>query len=165
VLANHERFTDDMLKNWHYEGPERGVGSKARVKAVAAGRTDTVDIEVIEAEAPVRTMERNVGAGGRRIATGTYILAPFPTAPPASPSSTPGARRRGANDWPRPWSGPSCAAVTSVRCSASLMRSETAQQVTSARRGHRSRATSRSPYENAYLARWRDTGRAGGEAR
>ncbi|MDA8039997.1 MAG: SRPBCC family protein [Actinomycetota bacterium] len=78
VLANHERFTDHMLKNWHYEGPERGVGSKARVKAVAAGRTDTIDIEVIEAEAPVRTMERNVGAGGRRIATGTYILAALP---------------------------------------------------------------------------------------
>ena len=46
-----------------------------RLKAVAAGHADTIDLEVIEAEAPVRTVERSVGAGGRRIATGTYILA------------------------------------------------------------------------------------------
>jgi hypothetical protein len=57
---------------------ERGVGSRARVTAVAGGRTETIDIEVIEAERPARNVERNVGADGRRVATGTYVLADLP---------------------------------------------------------------------------------------
>ena len=24
ILANHEVFTDHMMRDWHYEGPERG---------------------------------------------------------------------------------------------------------------------------------------------
>ncbi len=78
VMANHEPFNDHMMQDWHFAGPPRGVGSKARVKAVAAGRTETVDIEVIEAERPVKTVERNVGAGGKRVGTGTYTLADLP---------------------------------------------------------------------------------------
>ena len=77
VLANHELFTDHMFRDWQYEGSARGVGAKARVTAVAAGRTETIDIEVIEAERPARNMERNVGASGR-VATGTYTLAELP---------------------------------------------------------------------------------------
>jgi hypothetical protein len=77
VLANHELFTDHMLRDWRYEGPARGVGAKAKVTAVAAGRTDPLDMEVIEAERPTRTMERNVGASGR-VMTGTYTLAELP---------------------------------------------------------------------------------------
>jgi len=74
VMANHEPFTDHILKNWEYSGPDRGVGSKARVHVSAGGRTDTVDIEVIDAERPARIVERNIGAGGKRVATGTYTL-------------------------------------------------------------------------------------------
>jgi hypothetical protein len=78
VLASHELFTDHMMRDWRYEGPERGVGAKARVTAVAGGRpVDTLDMEVIEAERPVRSVERNVGAGGR-VMTGTYTLAELP---------------------------------------------------------------------------------------
>ena len=77
VLANHEHFTDHMLRDWHCEGPARGVGAKARVTAVAGGRAETLDMEVIEAERPVRNVERNVGASGR-IATGTYTLEELP---------------------------------------------------------------------------------------
>jgi len=73
VLANHELFTDHMLRDWQCEGPARGAGAKARVTAVVAGRAEAVDIEVIEAERPVRNKERNAGASGR-IATGTYTL-------------------------------------------------------------------------------------------
>jgi hypothetical protein len=73
VLANHELFTGHMLRDWRCEGPARGVGAKARVTAVAGGRTEAVDIEVIEAERPARNKERNVGASGR-VATGTYTL-------------------------------------------------------------------------------------------
>ena len=79
VMANHEPFTNHILKDWEYSGPDRGVGSRARVHVSAAGRTDTVDIEVVDAERPTRIVERNIGAGGKRIATGTYTLSDRPT--------------------------------------------------------------------------------------
>jgi hypothetical protein len=78
VLANHEQFTDHMMRNWRLQGPERGVGTKARVDAVLGGHSEPIDIEVIEADPPIRNVERNVGAGGRRVATGTYTLDQFP---------------------------------------------------------------------------------------
>ena len=78
VMANHEPFTDHMLKQWEYSGPDRGVGSKARVQVSAAGRTETVDIEVVSAERPQKIVERNVGLGGRRIGNGTYVLEELP---------------------------------------------------------------------------------------
>jgi carbon monoxide dehydrogenase subunit G len=79
VMANHEPFTNHMLRDWEYSGPDRGVGSKARVKAVAGGRTDTVDIEVVSAERPRKIVEQNVGSGGRRVANGTYTLEALPS--------------------------------------------------------------------------------------
>ncbi len=42
------------------------------------GRIETIDIEVVDADAPVRTVERNVSAGGRRVGTGTYELVELP---------------------------------------------------------------------------------------
>jgi hypothetical protein len=77
VLANHELFTDHMFRDWRCEGPARGVGAKVRVTAVVGGRAEAVDVEVIEAERPVRNKERNVGASGR-VATGTYTLDELP---------------------------------------------------------------------------------------
>jgi carbon monoxide dehydrogenase subunit G len=79
VMANHEPFTNHILKDWEYSGPDRGVGSKARVRVSAGGRTDTVDIEVVDAERPTRIVERNVGAGGKRVANGTYTLSALPS--------------------------------------------------------------------------------------
>ena len=78
VTANHEPFTDHMLHDWEYSGPDRGVGSKARVKTTMGGRTDTIDIEVVSAQRPTRIVEQNIGAGGRRIANGTYTLTALP---------------------------------------------------------------------------------------
>ncbi|MGN6168660.1 MAG: SRPBCC family protein [Solirubrobacteraceae bacterium] len=79
VMANHEPFTNHMMRDWEYSGPERGVGSKARVKTdLGAGRTDVVEIEVISGERPVKIIEQNTGAGGRRVANGTYILEELP---------------------------------------------------------------------------------------
>jgi carbon monoxide dehydrogenase subunit G len=78
VMSNHESFTNHMLQDWTYSGPDRGIGSKAKVTVKAAGRSDTVDMEVIAAERPKTIVERNVGAGGRRIATGTYVLDELP---------------------------------------------------------------------------------------
>ena len=79
VMANHEPFTNHILKDWEYSGPDRGVGSKARVHVSAGGRTDTVDIEVVDAERPSRIVERNIGAGGKRVANGTYTLSELPS--------------------------------------------------------------------------------------
>jgi carbon monoxide dehydrogenase subunit G len=79
VMANHEPFTNHMLQEWEYSGPERGIGSKARIKVRAAGRTDTIDMEVVAAERPTKIVERNVGAGGRRVGTGTYTLEALPS--------------------------------------------------------------------------------------
>jgi len=78
VMSNHEPFTNHMLRDWEFAGPDRGVGSKAKVKVSVGGRTESVEIEVVEADRPTRIVERNVGAGGRRVANGTYTLAELP---------------------------------------------------------------------------------------
>jgi hypothetical protein len=78
IQANHELFTDHMMRDWRCEGPERGVGSKVRVNAVLGRRKEPIEIEVIEAEPPERSVERNIGAGGKRVATGTYTLTELP---------------------------------------------------------------------------------------
>jgi hypothetical protein len=78
VMANHEPFTNHMLVDWSYSGPPRGVGSKADVNAKFGPRKEPVAIEVVAAEAPSRIVERNVSAGGRRTASGTYELTDLP---------------------------------------------------------------------------------------
>jgi len=78
VMSNHEPFTNHMLQDWEYSGPDRGIGSKARVTVRAGGRSETVEIEVIAAERPSTIVEQNVGAGGRRVGTGTYRLDELP---------------------------------------------------------------------------------------
>jgi hypothetical protein len=79
VMANHEPFTNHMLRDWEYSGPDRGIGSKAKVRTSVGGRSDTIEIEVIAAERPNTIVERNISAGGRRVGTGTYRLAPLPS--------------------------------------------------------------------------------------
>jgi hypothetical protein len=78
VMANHESFTDHALTDWTYSGPERGVGSRARMTSKAAGRSDAIEMEVISAEPPTTIVEQNVGAKGRRVARGTYRLEDLP---------------------------------------------------------------------------------------
>jgi Polyketide cyclase / dehydrase and lipid transport len=78
IQANHELFTDHIMRDWRCEGPERGVGSKVRVNAVFGGRKDPIEIEVIEAAPPSKSVERNIGAGGKRVATGAYTLTELP---------------------------------------------------------------------------------------
>ncbi|UGQ12541.1 SRPBCC family protein [Yinghuangia sp. ASG 101] len=76
VMAHHERFTDHYLTDWRYSGPPRGVGSAATVAVALGGRKTEATIEVVAAEAPRRIVERNVSAGGRRVAQGTYTVEP-----------------------------------------------------------------------------------------
>jgi hypothetical protein len=79
VMRNHERFTDHMLTDWEYAGPERGVGSAARVRTNVAGKADSLVIETVASAPPRQIVEHNVGAGGRRHASGTYALDPLPS--------------------------------------------------------------------------------------
>jgi uncharacterized protein YndB with AHSA1/START domain len=76
VMANHEPFTDHLLRDWELSGPARGVGSRARVHVRAFGVSDVVDIEVVDAEQPTRIVERNTAAKAGRTAQGTYTLSP-----------------------------------------------------------------------------------------
>ena len=78
VLANHEAFTDHFLTDWSVSGPPSGVGAKVRVKAKAPGADTWIDIEVIEARAPERTVENATSAGGKRRTCGTYTLTELP---------------------------------------------------------------------------------------
>ena len=78
VLANHEAFCDHFMTDWSVSGPASGVGAKVRVKAKAPGPETWIDIEVIEAEAPERTVENGTSAGGRRRTRGAYTLTELP---------------------------------------------------------------------------------------
>jgi hypothetical protein len=75
ISANHESFNRHMLADWSFSGPPRGVGSKTHAWATLGGRHQAVDIEVVEDDPPTRIVERNIGAAGKRVATGTYTLA------------------------------------------------------------------------------------------
>jgi hypothetical protein len=78
VLANHEAFCDHFLTDWSASGPASGVGAKVRVKAKAPGPETWIDIEVIEARAPERSVETGTSAGGKRRTRGTYTLSELP---------------------------------------------------------------------------------------
>src|SRR3954452_13770821 len=73
VMANHEPFTDHLMRDWELSGPARGVGSKARVHVRALGVSDTIDIEVVDAAAPERIVERNTATRAGRVGQGTYV--------------------------------------------------------------------------------------------
>jgi len=78
VMANHEPFNDHLMRDWELSGPSRGIGSKARVHVRALGIRDVIDIEVTDAERPVRIVERNTAAKAGRVGQGTYTLRPNP---------------------------------------------------------------------------------------
>src|SRR4051794_37274167 len=78
VMANHESFTDHMLTDWQCSGPATGVGARANVTAKAAGRSEPVEFEVIEADDGRLIRERNWAAKGKRVGTGTYVLSDLP---------------------------------------------------------------------------------------
>ena len=76
VLADHERFTDHFLVDWWASGPRGGVGAKARMRLQKPGPADWLEMEVVAAEPPSRSVEESVSAKGRRLTRGTYALEP-----------------------------------------------------------------------------------------
>lgn len=76
LLADHERFTDHFLVEWSVSGPPRGVGAKARMRLKKPGPADWLEMEVVAAEPPARSVEESVSARGRRLTRGTYALEP-----------------------------------------------------------------------------------------
>ena len=75
VLGNHEPFTNHFLLDWSLDGPAAGVGAKARMRGKApGGQSEWMDMEVVEAVAPERIVERAVSGGGTRRTRGTYRL-------------------------------------------------------------------------------------------
>ena len=76
VMANHEPFNDHLMRDWELSGPDRGIGSKARAHVKSLGSNDVIDIEVVDAERPIRIVERNRAAKAGRVGQGTYTLRP-----------------------------------------------------------------------------------------
>ncbi len=79
LMTNHEPFNDHLMRDWSYSGPDRGVGSRARVHTRSMGMCDVIDIEVIAAEPPRRIVERNTAQKAGRVGQGTYTLTPVTT--------------------------------------------------------------------------------------
>jgi hypothetical protein len=78
VLANHESFTDHLMRDWRLSGPRSGVGAKAQARVQAVSSNELIEIEVIEADRPRRIVEEDVSAKGKRRTHGTYQLEELP---------------------------------------------------------------------------------------
>jgi hypothetical protein len=74
VLANHETYMDHMFVDWKFSGPRRGLGAKARARVQAPASREMIEFEVVESEAPLRTVEEATSAHGKRHTRGTYRL-------------------------------------------------------------------------------------------
>jgi hypothetical protein len=78
VLGNHQAFTDHFLIDWKLSGPRAGIGAHARMRLRKPGPEDWLDMKVIAAKRPLKTVEESVGAKGRRRTRGTYLLEELP---------------------------------------------------------------------------------------
>jgi hypothetical protein len=78
VLANHETYMSHMFVDWSFSGPRRGKGAKGRARVHAPGSREFAEFEVIESEAPKRTVEEAVSSNGKRRTHGTYTLSELP---------------------------------------------------------------------------------------
>jgi uncharacterized protein YndB with AHSA1/START domain len=76
-IANRAEFYGDLIAGWHFEGPERGVGSKACATSFVGGIRSNVDIEVIESRRPQRIVARNRHDNPARVSQCAYTLGPL----------------------------------------------------------------------------------------
>ena len=79
VMANHEPFTNHLMRDWEYSGPDRGIGSKARVRVTAAGRTGHDRHRGrCRGAAGVDRRAETLGPAASASPNGTYTLAELP---------------------------------------------------------------------------------------
>jgi hypothetical protein len=76
VLELHELFCDHFLFDWALYGTFGGAGQ--RVRARVKGANEIVEIEVMEVEPLVRTVERSIFQTSKRQGHGTYDLDALP---------------------------------------------------------------------------------------
>jgi hypothetical protein len=77
TISNHEAFLGQMLVDWKYSGPARGVGAQAYARANTTGSQDWTDFKIVEVE-PSKIVEHADSAGGKRSVRHSYTLAELP---------------------------------------------------------------------------------------
>jgi hypothetical protein len=77
TMANHEGFMGQMLVDWKFSGPKRGVGAEAYARANTKGSQDWTDFKIVEAGAGKIVIEAE-SAGGKRSVRHSYTLAERP---------------------------------------------------------------------------------------
>jgi hypothetical protein len=78
MLGNHQAFTDHFLIDWKLSGPRAGIGARACMRVRKPGPEDWLDLKVIAAVRPQKTVEESIGANRRRRTRGTYLLEELP---------------------------------------------------------------------------------------
>jgi hypothetical protein len=73
TMPNHESFMGQMLVDWKFSGPKRGVGAEAYARASVKGSQDWTDFKIVEA-GPGKIVIEADSAGGKRSVRHTYAL-------------------------------------------------------------------------------------------
>src|ERR1700761_7306372 len=72
VAATHEKWMDHLFKDWHFEGPKRGVGAISTATTNAPSSRERASFKVTASEPPERIVEEGESAHGKRHTRGTY---------------------------------------------------------------------------------------------
>lgn len=77
LIANRQDFYDDLLTDWHFDGPDRGVGAKAKAASFVGGMKSTIEMEVVETRRPHHIVGRNRHDNPARVSRCAYTLGPL----------------------------------------------------------------------------------------
>jgi uncharacterized protein YndB with AHSA1/START domain len=76
-IANRADFYGDLVTDWEFPGPERGVGSRAGATSFVGGIRSRIEVEVIESRRPHRIVARNRHDNPVRVSQCAYTLGPL----------------------------------------------------------------------------------------
>ncbi len=76
-IANRANLYDDLVSDWEFSGPERGVGAKASAVSSVGGIKSRIEVEVIESRRPLRIVARNRHDNPVRVSNCAYTLGPL----------------------------------------------------------------------------------------
>jgi hypothetical protein len=74
VLAHHVAYLDHFIADCELSGPPSGVGAHMRFRSLSPGRKEWMDSTIIAVTRGVESVERTIGARGKRRLRGTYRL-------------------------------------------------------------------------------------------